>query len=155
MYAVFLVLGFTILISTVIPLGSWLLGMLGGMYGPTFRNGSPALFHLLALALNYIPMGVLVTIGLRKYAMPDRVPRQYRSPVLFALGSILVLMYLAVRIFASTVEGGGASFAVASLSILIVGPALIMLTIAVIKFLIGVGKAGDKPPPPLLSSDGE
>ncbi|MES2318055.1 MAG: hypothetical protein V4631_11240 [Pseudomonadota bacterium] len=147
LYPLFVVLGFTILITTFVPIGSYVAHFLGGMYGPVFGKGPPVLFHLFSLALNYAPLGVLITLLLRKYTVIDRVPRKYQSTVLFGLGTILILAYLAVRLLASTVAGGGASFVVASFSVFIVYPALLMLMIGAVKFLFGLSKNTEKLPP--------
>ncbi len=115
------------------------------MYGPTFRLHSPALYYLVSIALNYGIVGTLIGVVLHKYALVKRVPMKYRSPVLFGLGCGLIVLTLAARVLAATVEGGGAGFVVANLSIFLVYPALIMLAVAAVKFFIGVGKGVGQP----------
>lgn len=134
-------LGIALLVATFFPLGTYVLqAVAGGMYGPTFKPYSPALFIFLSYTANYLPLALLAWLLLRYFKVMQRVPYQYRGSKLFGFGVFLILFYSAVRVLAAMVPGGGAGFVVASLSPFIVLPALALLVIAVIRLCVGYGK---------------
>jgi hypothetical protein len=138
---VFAALGIALLVATFFPIGARVLqATTGGMYGPVFKPFSPALFLLLSYISNYLPLAILVWLLLRYFKVMERVPQKYRGGTLFGLGVSLILLYSAARVLAATVPGGGAGFAVASLSPIVVFPALLLLLIAVIRLCVGYGK---------------
>ena len=139
----FAALGIALLVATFFPLGAQVLqATTGGMYGPLFKPLSPALFILLSYASNYLPLAVLAWLLLRYFNVMERVPKKYRGGKLFGFGVTLILFYSAARVLAATVPGGGAGYAVASLSPFILFPALTLLVIAVIRLCVGYGRGG-------------
>lgn len=144
-YAVSVTLGFSFLLATVFPVGNYLVQVAGGIYGASFRNVSPVLYSLVALSLNYLVMAAVIGWFLRKSGVIQRIPRQYRSARLFGLGTLLLILYLAARVMASAVAGGGAGYVVASFSMFFVWPALLMLIIAAARFFVGVGRGEANP----------
>ena len=134
-------LGIAFLAATFFPIGAQVLhATTGGMYGPVFKPFSPAIFILLSYAANYLPLAVLAWLLLRRFKVMDRAPCKYRGRRLFGFGVALVLIYSAARIVAATVPGGGAGFAVASLSPFILFPALGLLVVAIVRLCVGYGK---------------
>jgi hypothetical protein len=95
----------------------------------------------LLLAVNYLLPAIVVILLLHRYPVARTVPARYRSTGLFALGVLLLVGYSAVRGLAGLVPGGGAGFMVGSLALYVVLPALVLLTIATVRFFIGVGRA--------------
>lgn len=137
----FTALGVALLVATFFPIGSRLLqAATGGMYGPVFKPFSPAVYVLLSYIANYVPLAALAWVLFRQFKIVDRVPYKYRGGKLFGVSVGLILFYLAARVLAATVPGGGAGFAVASLSPIILYPALALLIVAVIRLSIGYGK---------------
>ena len=129
------------LVATFFPIGARVLqATTGGMYGPLFKPLSPASFILLSYVSNYVPLAVLAWLLLRHFKVMEHVPYKYRGGKLFGFGVALILCYSAARVLAATVPGGGAGYAVASLSPFIVLPALALLVIAVIRLCVGYGK---------------
>lgn len=129
------------LVATFFPIGARVLqATTGGMYGPIFKPLSPALFILLSYIANYLPLAALAWLLLRHFKVMDRVPYKYRGAKLFGFGVALILFYSGARVLAATIPGGGAGFAVASLSPIIVVPALVLLVIAVVRLCVGYGK---------------
>jgi hypothetical protein len=134
-------LGIAMLVATFFPIGARvLLATTGGMYGPIFKPFSPAMFLLVSFVSNYLPLAILACVMLHYFKVMERVPQKYRGGTLFGLGVSLILLYSAARVLAAAVPGGGAGFAVASLSPIIVLPALLLLLIAVIRLCVGYGK---------------
>ena len=138
---VFAAVGISLLLATFFPMGSRVLqGVTDGMYGPVFKPYSPALFILLSYVSNYLPLCAVAWFLLRHFRVMHRVPPKYRSVGLYSTGVALILFYSTARVLAATVPGGGAGFAVASLSPFILLPALVLLVVAVIRLCIGYGK---------------
>jgi hypothetical protein len=133
--------GIAALCATVFPLGSRLLtATVGGMYGPVFKPYSPALFLAVSYLVNYVPLAVVVWLLLRRFHVLERVPSRYRGGRLFTIGVTLLVLYLAARVFAATVPGGGAGFMVASFSPFVVMPALILLAVGAVRLTYGLGR---------------
>ena len=135
------VLGIAFLVATFFPIGARVLqSATGGMYGPSFKPFSPAIFILLSAIANYLPPAFVAWLLLRHFKVMDRVPCKYRGGTLFGFGVTLVVIYLVARILAALVPGGGASFALVSLSPFILVPALGLLIVAVVQLCVGYGK---------------
>ncbi|PLY02550.1 MAG: hypothetical protein C0623_03555 [Desulfuromonas sp.] len=133
------ILGFTILLGSIIPLGSVVLkNISNGMYGQFFRQYPPVLYHLSGLFLTYIPTAILLYLIFKKLNIAKRIQRHYLSNTLFGIGNFIFISYITIRLFASTIEGGGASYAVMLFASYFLIPTKIILFIAVIRFLIGI-----------------
>ncbi|MGE4544029.1 MAG: hypothetical protein AB7D06_07970 [Pedobacter sp.] len=130
--------GLIIILSGVIPTGLLLRKIFGGMYGPSFKNISPAIYHLINISISYLVTGLFVYVFLKRLDIFNRLKKDYASTALFAVGNGIILFYLAVRIFSSTIPGGGAPMVVSMLGIypLLISKAL--LYIAIVRVLIGV-----------------
>jgi len=145
-YKACVVLGVGFLIATVLPVGAYIVqATLGSILNPSFRKISPAVYYVVSMGLNYLPAALVVGVCFRRFSVFQRVPYTHRSPVLFGLGTSLIILYLFARVVASTVPGGGAGFAVASFSPFVLWPALLMLGIGSAKLLIGIGRSRANP----------
>lgn len=131
------ILGFTILLATLFPVAGSLAQLAtGGMYGPIFGKSPPIYFHLLVLALSYIPMAIVAYLFVRKANLASRLPDPIPGRGALLTGIVLVVAYLAARLFASTVPGGGGSFVVMSFAPFVVIPANVFLVIGATKVLL-------------------
>ena len=130
--------GLMIILSGVIPTGLLIRKIFGGMYGPTFKNLSPAVYHLINISISYLVTGFFVYVILKKLDIFNRLNKNYASTTLFAIGNGVILFYLAIRIFSSTIPGGGAPMAVSMLGIYPLFISKALLYIAIVRVLIGV-----------------
>ena len=130
-------LGFTFLLAAIFPIGGLIAQIAtGGMYGPIFGKFPPIFFHLLTLLLSYVPMAIVSWIVLRKTNLSARLPDPPPGRGLLLTGVLLIFIYLAIRLFASTIQGGGPSFVVSSFAPYVIIPANICLVIGVAKILL-------------------
>ena len=135
------ILGFTILLATLFPIAGSLTQLAtGGMYGPIFGKFPPIYFHLIVLALSYIPMAIVAYLFVRKANLASRLPDPIPGRGALLTGIVLVVAYLAARLFASTVPGGGGSFVVMSFAPLVIIPANAFLVIGATKVLLSAGQ---------------
>lgn len=111
----------------------------GGMYGPVFRHHSPALFIATIISICVVTSGLLIWFVVRKWLFLERLEVTYKSTGWFILGNVLILIYLPIRVFASTLQGGGdPSLAVAVIGAVPVTVAKVCLGIGLIRVLIGI-----------------
>jgi hypothetical protein len=130
-------LGITVLLARLFPFGSQLLQMsLGGMYSPFFGKVSPIWFHVAMLSANYVLAIVVAIIFVRKAQLRSRLPKEIPGKTPTVVGLILIVLYLIPRLFASTIEGGGAAFVVSSFGPFFLIPANILIVIGVTKALL-------------------
>lgn len=135
-------LGFTFLLAALIPVGGFVAQLVsGGMYGPTFGRTAPIFYHLFALVLSYLPMAIVAWIVIRRTRLAERLPDPAPGRGFLLAGVLLILAYLTVRLFASTIPGGGFSFVVASFAAYAIIPANICLTIGAAKVLLAAAPA--------------
>ena len=134
--------GIAALCATVFPLGSRLLmTATGGMYGPFFKRFSPAVFIATSFVVNYLPLVLVAWFLLKYFKVMERVQSEYRGTRPFAIGVVLLGFYIAARVIAATVPGGGAGFVVASFSPFVVVPALVFLAFGAVRLIYGLGKS--------------
>lgn len=105
---------------------------------PTYQG------HLLLAFANYWVPATLIyfmarALKLDTWLRPNRIIRN-----LFGTANVLLILYVAARIASSTVEGGGASFVVASFSPFIILPAGVMIAIGFIWLIFRSFKQADK-----------
>ena len=132
-------LGFTFLIAALFPVGGYLAEILtGGMYGETFGVLPPILYHLFSLAMVYLPAAAVTTWFFRSAQLASRMPLQVPGSNMLLIGTMLTVAFLVIRLFASTIEGGGVSALVDQLSPLILWPARALLAVGVVKLLLSV-----------------
>jgi len=86
--------GLMIILSGVIPTGLLIRKIFGGMYGPTFKNLSPAVYHLINISISYLVTGFFVYVILKKLDIFNRLNKNYASTTLFAIGNGVILFYL-------------------------------------------------------------
>jgi hypothetical protein len=134
---VILIIGITIIVAHLFPFGSQIVGALfGGMYGPSFGGGSPVIFHIIMLIANYIPAAIVAVIFVRKSELSRRIGDEPAGRTAISIGLFLTLLYLLPRLFASSIPGGGAAYAVAMFAPLFLLPANILIVYGVAKQLL-------------------
>ncbi|MFC1567993.1 hypothetical protein ACFL3K_02195 [Pseudomonadota bacterium] len=101
-------IGLILVLGMLLPVGLLINATFGGMYGPMFRNFNPAVFHLVILSCSYIIAGIIVHITIKKMDLLERLHVYYASTSLFAIGNAIIILFLIIRVFASTIPGGGA-----------------------------------------------
>lgn len=85
--------------------------------------------HLLLAFANYWVPAVLIYFLLRLSRAGHFLQPRVTIHILLGLANILLILYVAARVFASTIEGGGASFVVISFSPFVIFPALALLVV--------------------------
>jgi hypothetical protein len=130
-------LGITVILAKLFPFGGQLVGMLmGGMYGPVFGKGSPAVFHLAILLANYIPALLVAVVFVRVSQLKTRLPEAIPGKMLILSGLVLLIVYLVPRLFASTIQGGGPAYVASMLGPFFIIPADILIAIGVARVLL-------------------
>jgi len=96
---------------------------------PLLQGLPPYQAHLLLAFANYLIPAVVFYGSLRLLHAETWLRHRTRTSGLLGAANVLFVLYVAARTFASTIEGGGASFAVMSYGVLVVWPALLMLIV--------------------------
>ncbi len=130
--------GLTVFLSTVIPTNYLMTVLVGGMYGPFFKQYPPAFYISLSLAISLFVAFILVTIFINTSNLANRLPTQVPGANILALGGTVIILPQVLRIFTSMVEGGGASFALMSMAVPLVLVAKLVIYIGIVKFLMAV-----------------
>lgn len=125
-----LALGFAVLLSLVFSSGTWILKLLGMTL--SLRVLQPYQSHLVSAFAGYWIPAILIYLLLRLTHIDRKLSCNKLVHVSFSVANLLLLFYVSARVFASTVPGGGGSFAVISLSPLVVLPAIGLLAVGVI-----------------------
>ncbi len=112
------------------PGGRILRSVLGA---PVLQSLPPYQAHLLSAFANYLIPAVLLYGLLRLLHAEAWLRHRALTSRLLGAANVLFVIYITARIFASSIEGGGASFAVMAYGVLVVWPALLMS-------IIGLGK---------------
>ena len=135
-----------ILLSIVLAL------ILGGMISPggkvlaaLFSQPSLKAMSLfeqssLIVAIHYLIPASLIYITLRFLKTDKWLKFEKSTSTLFAIAIFIYILYFGLRIFASTIPGGGVGFAVRSLSPYIIFPSWILIIIGITKLLINSSK---------------
>lgn len=126
-------LGISFLLSSVFPIGKLFLSITGFSTALSALANHEA-YVIASIAKYWVPT-ILLYIGFRVTRIDIRIKPSATTSTLVLIGNILCMLYLSVRIFASTIEGGGPSFLVASFSIFIIGPAILLYVIGFINLL--------------------
>ena len=85
--------------------------------------------HIILAFLNYWMPAALIYLILRIIRAEKWVRLSTSSSIFLTISNILFVLYIAARTFASTIQGGGASFVVMSYSPFVIYPAIAMLLI--------------------------
>lgn len=131
-------IGMMLVIALSLPSAIILKKYTGGMYGPVFKHFSPAFYHLVTVILKF---GISASISwflIFKLKIWERLNPGYSSSILFSIGNYIILTYLVVRIFASTIQGGGPALVVSMYGAYPLLLAKIILYIAMIRIFIGL-----------------
>ena len=110
--------GFTILISLIAPITTYLLAYSGisGMYGAFWKQFPPAVYISTTLILHYAISFGLAYILVRKLNFKERIPSPLAGQKLIWIGGLIMVAPIFLRILTSMVPGGGASFALMSVA---------------------------------------
>lgn len=129
--------GFTFLIAAFFPIGGEIAQLLlRSIFGGALRGTPPIFLHLLLLVLTYLPAALVTSWFFRTSKLLSRVPSALPGAGFFVAGIVLTVVYLAARLLASTVEGGGGSFVVMQFGPFILWPARVLLAIGAVKLLL-------------------
>jgi len=118
-------LAFAFAISSLLSPGRRILQL--AVDGPVFQSLPPYQGHLLLGFANYWVPAVLAYLILRFIRAESWLRPRPAIHVLLGLANGLLILYVASRTFASTVQGGGASFVVMSFAPFVIFPAWTML----------------------------
>lgn len=129
-------LGIVFLLAALFPVGDLLAPLVLSPFRAFLKGLPPVIVHLIVLALTFVPAAVITAWFLRASQLAKRVPNPVPGSGFVLAGVLFMLFYLLARLLASTVEGGGGSYAVASLAPFVVWPARIMLVVGVFKLLL-------------------
>ena len=110
--------GLTILISIIAPITPYILRLsrLGGMYGPFWKQFPPSLYIFSHLFLHLIVSFALALLLFHILDLKNRIPSPVAGGILIWIGGILLLSPMILRVFTAMIPGGGASFALMSVS---------------------------------------
>lgn len=125
-------------VSSFIPAGILFNYISKGMYGPFFKKFSPAIFHIVSVSFSFVISAILVAYLFKSLRVFQRLHKSYASNLYFGVGNSLMIVYLIIRIFASSIPGGGPPLAVAAIGALPVFLAKILLTIGIMRVAIGI-----------------
>lgn len=90
----------------------------------------------LIVTVHYLIPASLIYLALRLFKIDIKLKFQTSTSILFSIAIFLYISYFGLRLFASTIPGGGASFAVISLSPYLIFPAWGLMIIGIIKLFI-------------------
>lgn len=122
-------LALAFVLSFLFSPGGRLLNILIGT--PVLQQNLPTYQSLLLLAfVNYWIPTVLIFFILRLFRAECWLRSCKGIRVLLGLSNLLLVLYAIIRIFSTTIEGGGATFVIMSFGPLIVWPALAMIAIS-------------------------
>jgi hypothetical protein len=135
MFIVFL--GLVMLLAILLPFGGVLIQLTtGGMYGSFFREFPPIVYHIASFTMVYLPIMLVVGVFMAKTNLRDRLPDPTPGKTWLLLGIIFSLLPIASILFASTIQGGGASFVVAQFVPYVMLVAKTLLIVGAVKVLL-------------------
>lgn len=136
-------IGFTFLIATLFPVGGYIGSFLlnNGAFDKVFGDLPLSLYPVLSVLMAYLPSAALTAWFFRSSGLAKRVPSKVPGSWMLLGGSILMAIYLVVRIRAAAIEGGGVAALVGELSPLIVYPAQALLGIGAVRLLLSARPA--------------
>lgn len=114
-------LGIAFALSSLFSIGPKLLSVLG--ISSALRLLQPYQQHLLQALISYWLPAIIAYLAFRISRVDSRLRPTPAVHAVILIGNLLLVLYLTARVFASTVQGGGASFAVMSFSPIFIFPA--------------------------------
>jgi hypothetical protein len=136
---VYLIIGLTMFFSMMVPIGPYLLQLaVGGMYGGVFSKFPPIIFLSVNLFFTYLIPLVIALVFIQKSNLQMRVPTPIPGRLLFVTGTILIVLPQFLRLFTSTIPGGGASFALMSIATPFIAVAKVFIFAGAIKLFMSV-----------------
>lgn len=112
------IFGFTILIAMMVPITKYLQAILGlgAIHGAFWKQFPPALYISTTLILHYAISFGLAYLLASKLNLKNRIPNPLAGQKLIWIGGLIMIAPSILRIFTSMIQGGGASFALMSVS---------------------------------------
>lgn len=123
-------------VSALFSIGGKVLGWL--LSEPLLRSIPPYQGHLFNVLANYWIPAFLFYLLFRLTRMGGWLNPNKAIQVLLGLSNVLFVLYVAARVFASTIQGGGPSFVVMQFSPLVVLPASALMTIGLAWLVVRV-----------------
>ena len=134
-----IILGLTIFFVSMIPVGSFLFRkFVGGMYSPMFKEYPHYVFLSLNLIATYVIPLIVTLLFIKYFNVKDRLPRPYPSKWLFSIDAFFILLPQLLRLWTSTIEGGGASFVLMSYAAPFIVAAKALIVIGAIKLFMAM-----------------
>jgi hypothetical protein len=135
-----IILGLTFFFSFLLPIkGAGILQKLtGGLHGSIFKDiPHPVYFSLQMLATYLIPF--IFTLLFCKYInLKHRLPTSPPSKNIFIVGAIIIVIPQLLRLWTSTIQGGGASFALMSYAAPFILFAKLLIFIGAIRLFMSI-----------------
>jgi len=130
-------MGFVFLIAAIFPVGELIWPVVRGLtFGQNLRGAPTLLLHGLFLLVTYLPAAFVTWWFLSASRLRSRLPFPIPGYALITSGVVVSVLYLVVRVFAATVEGGGGSYVVAILAPYAVWPARVLLALGIVRVLL-------------------
>lgn len=123
-----------IILSQVVPISSTIISIL--RLFPSFIKGlhlSHTTFGIIMLLITLSILYSVTHLVTKHNKLRERLPNQIPGTNFIISGLILYVLFKAVLIFASTIEGGGAAYTVRQLGIFVIYPAYILMCIGIYK----------------------
>lgn len=134
-----IILGLTIFFASMIPLGPLLFRkFVGGMYSPLFKEYPHYVFLSLNLLATYAIPLVVTLLFIKYFDVKHRLPRPYPSKWLFSIGAFFILTPQLLRLWTSTIQGGGASYALMAYSVPFMALAKALIVLGAIKLFMAM-----------------
>ncbi len=110
--------GLTILIASVAPITAYIfkLSGLGGMYGKFWKQFPPFVYISTNLIIHLVVSFSLALLVFHLLDLKNRIPSPVAGKYLIWVGGFAMFFPLVLRVFTSMIPGGGASFALMSIS---------------------------------------
>ena len=129
-------IGLVVLVMQLFPTG-WVTTILtGGMYGPIFKGISPIWYNISSFIISLLIASLIIWVFLRKTQLFSRLPEKVPGKMWFISGIILVVIFIAILLFASTIQGGGPAFAVMQLAPYFLLPSKVLLIVGAVKVFL-------------------
>lgn len=108
-----IILGFTFILAAEFPVGELLLRSVQLVFHmPVPKPSSVIYWRLLSLALSYGAAALLVNALVRRTHLKERIPPDVSGKGFLLAGVVIIAGFAALRLFASTIPGGGISLVV-------------------------------------------
>jgi hypothetical protein len=133
-----ILIGAILIASSILPISLLFQFISQGMFGPVFGKMPSIIYRITSTIFTYTITGLAIYYLSRKINFNKRFNPRYASTSLFAIGNITIISYTLLYFYATTIPGGGMSFALSAVGAYPVTIATIILYIALARVLIGI-----------------